>query len=133
MRLPPFDRITNPVLAVLIERSGYPSLEAFGCAVAALGYNQHGLVLGYDHTTVKRWLAGGSCQHPDLVTAVLSAAWEVPIPTDVVWPHLRNQDVAASPQQIPCVASRTLDELAATIGRDMLTRRQVFARAMGAA
>lgn len=133
MKLPPPERIANPVLAVLIERSGYPSIEAFGTAVADLGSIRHNLVLGYDHTTVKRWLTGSTCQHPDLVAAVLSAAWEVPIPPDVIWPHLRDGAPAASPQQIPCVADRTLEELASTIGRDMLTRRQMFAGATKAA
>jgi len=121
------------VLAVLIERSGYRSVESFGSAVAKLGLKRHGLELGYDHTTVKRWLAGGTCQHPDLVAAVLSAAWQVPIPADVIWPDLRDGAPAAPPQQIPCVAGRTLDELASTIGRDMLTRRQMFAGAVKAA
>jgi hypothetical protein len=131
MKLPA--RTTNSVLAVLVEHSGYASAEEFASAINTLGWQQHGLKLFYDHTTVKRWLRGVTCQQPDLVAAVLSRAWNIPIPVEVIWPQLRQGRPAAAAHVLPCVAARTLEELATYIGGDMLTRRQVLAEATQAA
>ncbi|MFG3423231.1 hypothetical protein [Micromonospora sp. NPDC048063] len=131
MRLPA--RIANPVLAVLIQHSGYNSLDEFAAAVNTLGHRTHGLRLNYDHVAVKRWLTGGTCQQPHVVAQALSYAWNVPIPVGVIWPQLRKGSPPPPPHATPCVAARTLDELAAYIGSDMLTRRALLNDATGVA
>lgn len=128
MRLP--KSAANPVLAILLEHSGYHSLDEFAAAVNARGSADYGLVLSYDHVGVKRWLAGGTCRQPDLVAAVLSDAWGVPIPVATIWPQLRLGEPPASAHLTPSVAARTLDELATYIGSDMLTRRTLLADAI---
>ncbi|MGH3935115.1 MAG: hypothetical protein ACRDS1_09090 [Pseudonocardiaceae bacterium] len=124
MKLP--TRVANPVLAVLIQHSGYNSLDKFAAAVNDLGAKRHGLKLYYDHIAVKRWLSGGTCQHAEVVAEVLGRAWNVPIPATVIWPQLRHGARAPAAHLYPCVAVRTLDELAAYIGSDMLTRRKAL-------
>jgi hypothetical protein len=88
MRLP--KQVSNPVLAALIEGGGFASLERFAVAVNAHGWQTQGLRLTYDHVSVKRWLTGGTCQNAELVAAVLSSAWGVPVPVGVLWPGLRD-------------------------------------------
>ncbi|TDC64731.1 hypothetical protein E1258_07470 [Micromonospora sp. KC207] len=131
MRLPA--RIANPVLAVLIQHSGFNSLDEFATAVNELGRRAHGLRLSYDHVAVKRWLAGGGCQQPQVVAEVLSHSWNVPIPAAVIWPQLRQGGPPAPPHTGPCVAARTLDDLAAHVGSDMLTRRSLLTDAIDVA
>ncbi|MEU8333632.1 hypothetical protein [Micromonospora sp. NPDC048839] len=128
MRMP--SRIANPVLAALLEGSGFGSLDEFAAAVNALGASEYGLRLFYDHVAVRRWLSGGSCRQPDLVAAVLSRAWGLDIPVAVLWPQRRLGLAPAPPHQTPSVAARTLDELAAYIGSDMLTRRSLLSDAI---
>ncbi|MGH3694167.1 MAG: hypothetical protein ACRDRX_09350 [Pseudonocardiaceae bacterium] len=113
MKLP--TRVANPVLAVLIQHSGYNSLDKFAAAVNDLGAKRHGLKLYYDHIAVKRWLSGGTCQHAEVVAEVLGRAWNVPIPATVIWPQLRHGARAPAAHLYPCVAVLTLDELAAYI------------------
>lgn len=128
MRMPL--RIANPVLAVLLDGSGFTSLDEFATAVNALGNHEHGLHLSYDHVGVKRWLSGGTCRQPEVVAEVLSRAWGVDIPVAVIWPQSRFGAAPAAPHLVPCVAPRTLDELAAYIGSDMLTRRSLLTDAI---
>ncbi|WP_229399931.1 hypothetical protein [Micromonospora okii] len=128
MRMP--SRIVNPVLAVLLDGSGFTSLDEFAAAVNAFGKHEYGLHLSYDHVGVKRWLSGGTCRQPEVVAEVLSRAWGVEIPVAVIWPQSRFGAAPAAPHLVPCVAPRTLDELAAYIGSDMLTRRALLTDAI---
>lgn len=93
----------------------------------------YGLKLFYDHVTVKRWLEGRLCQNPEVVAAVLSKAWGIPIPVEVVWPEMRDGQGPVPAYQQAWVAVRTLDDLGALIGSDMLTRREILAGSMGVA
>src|SRR5262249_30632326 len=88
MRLP--KQVANATLGALIEGGGFRSLERFALAVNVRGWDMQGLKLAYDHVTVKRWLTGSVCQNPDVVAAVLSDAWGVPVPVQVIWPELRD-------------------------------------------
>lgn len=125
MRLP--KQMVNPTLGALIEGGGFRSLERFAQAVNLRGWELQGLKLAYDHVTVKRWLSGSVCQNPDVVAAVLSEAWGVPIPVQVIWPELRDGARPVPAHLQPWVAARTLEALAAFVGSDMLTRREVLA------
>jgi hypothetical protein len=125
VRLP--KQVANPGLAALIAGSGFRSLERFAQAVNIRGWEMCGLKLSYDHITVKRWLAGSVCQNPEVVAAVLSAAWGIPIPAQVLWPELRDGQGPVPTHLQPWVAARTLEALAAFVGSDMLTRREVLA------
>ncbi|WP_204037485.1 hypothetical protein [Micromonospora qiuiae] len=128
MRMP--SRIVNPVLAVLLEGSGFTSLDEFAAAINSLGNHKYGLYLSYDHVGVKRWLSGGTCRQPEVVAEVLSRAWGIEIPVAVIWPQSRAGATPPAPHLVPCVAARTLDELAAYIGSDMLTRRALLTNAI---
>ena len=128
MRMP--SRIVNPVLAVLLEGSGFTSLDEFATAVNLFGDRRYGLALYYDHVSVKRWLSGGICRQPDVVADVLSRAWGVQIPVAVIWPQARFGAAPGAPHLGPYVAARTLEELAAYIGSDMLTRRALLTDAI---
>ena len=125
-------QVANPGLAALVQGSGFPSLERFANAVNLRGWQMHGVKLSYDHISVKRWLAGSVCQNPDVVAAVLTDAWGIPIPVTVIWPDLRDGTLAASAHLQPWVAPRTLENLGALIGSDMLTRREALAAALSA-
>lgn len=120
----------NVVLAVLVEHSGYSSLDGLAEAINSRAWTAHGVKLGYDHTTIKRWLAGGSCQYPQVVADVLSAAWAIPISAHAIWPKLRDGAPPAPVHLLPAVAARTLEELRTYVGVDMLTRREVLADAV---
>lgn len=124
---------TNACLSVLINGAGFGSLEKFAAAVNERGWHMHGIKTSYDHISVKRWLVGGVCQYPDVVAAVLSDAWGVPVPAEVIWPELRDGVSSAPPHLQPWVAARTLDELGLFIRSDMLTRREMLADAVGLA
>ena len=131
MRLP--KQVANPALAALIEGGGFRSLEQFAQAVNIRGWETCGLKLAYDHVTVKRWLAGSVCQNPDVVAHVLSDAWGVPVPVQVIWPELREGAGPVPAHLQPWVAARTLEALAAFVGSDMLTRREVLSGSVQAA
>ena len=131
MQLP--KHIANQGLAALIRGAGFRSLERFAMAVNACGWETHGLKLFYDHVTVKRWLAGSVCQNPQAVADVLSKAWGVPIPVQVVWPELRDGQGPVPAYLQVWVAGRTLEDLGAFIGADMLSRREMLAASVGAA
>jgi hypothetical protein len=131
MRLP--KQVVNAALGALIAGGGFRSLEQFAQAVNGRGWEMHGLRLAYDHVTVKRWLAGSVCQNPEVVAAVLAQAWGVPIPVQVIWPELREGRRPAPAHLQPWVAARTLEALAAFVGSDMLTRREVLAGSVGVA
>lgn len=120
----------NPCLAVLIQGGGFASLEKFAAAVNERGWYMHGIKTCYDHISVKRWLAGGVCQNPDVVAAVLGDAWGVPVPVQVIWPELRNGGSAIPPHLQPWVAARTLEDLGVFLRSDMLTRREALTSAI---
>lgn len=124
---------TNICLAALIEGGGFGSLERFAQAVNVCGGELHGIKLSYDHISVKRWLAGGQCQNPDVVAAVLSDAWGVPVPAQVIWPELRDGAPPVPPHIQPWVAARTLEDLGIFLRSDMLSRREILADAFGLA
>ncbi|HZM79911.1 MAG TPA: hypothetical protein VFC19_29615 [Candidatus Limnocylindrales bacterium] len=126
-------RIANPGLAALIQGGGFRSLERFAMAVNACGWEVFGLKLFYDHVTVKRWLAGSVCQNPQAVAEALSRAWGVPIPVQVAWPELREGQGPAPAYLQAWVPTRTLDDLGAFIGADMLSRREALAASISAA
>lgn len=126
-------QIANPGLAALIQGGGFRSLERFAQIVNARGWQLHGLKLAYDHVTVKRWLAGSVCQNADVVAAVVSEAWGVPVPVHVLWPELRDGAGPVPAHLQVWVANRTLDDLGAFIGSDMLTRREVLAGSVATA
>ncbi|GAA4728675.1 hypothetical protein [Phytohabitans rumicis] len=131
MKLP--KQVANPGLAALIQGSGFPSLERFANAVNLRGWEMHGVKLSYDHVSVKRWLGGSVCQNPDVVAAVLSDAWGITVPATVVWPELRSGDGPTPAHLQPWATARTLENLGALIGCDMLTRREALAAAVSAA
>jgi tetratricopeptide (TPR) repeat protein len=131
MQLP--KHIANPGLAALIQGAGFRSLERFAMAVNACGWETYGLKLFYDHVTVKRWLAGSVCQNPQPVAEVLSKAWGVPIPVQVLWPQLREGQGPVPAYLQAWVAGRTLEDLGAFIGADMLSRREMLAASVSAA
>lgn len=122
----------NPGLAALIAGSGFRSLERFAQVVNQRGWEMSGVKLAYDHVSVKRWLSGSVCQNPDVVAAVLSEAWGIPIPVQAIWPELRDGTEPVPGHLTPWVAARTLDDLGAFIGSDMLTRRDVLAGSVAA-
>ena len=124
--------IANPGLDVLIRGAGYTSLERFAQVVNHRGWEMHGVKTSYDHITVKRWLAGSQSQNPDVVAAVLSDAWGIPIPVEVVWPELRDGKPAVPAHLQPWAADRTLDELGTFVRGDMLTRRETLTGAVKA-
>ena len=124
MKLP--SRITNECLAVLLKGSGYPSLERFATAVNLKAWETHGIKLTYDHVSVKRWLGGRTCQNADIVAAVLSDAWGIPIPPAVIWPDLRDGGPPVPTYLQPWVPARTLEELGVFLRSDMLTRRDLL-------
>jgi hypothetical protein len=126
-------QVANPGLAVLIQGSGFSSLERFAAAVNLRGWEMHGVKLSYDHISVKRWLGGSVCQNPDVVAAVLTDAWGITVPVTVIWPELRNGDGPALAHLQPWATARTLENLGALIGCDMLTRREALAAAVSAA
>lgn len=122
--------VTNPGLAALIAGAGFGSRDRFAQAVNRRGWQMHGVKLDYDHISVKRWLAGSVCQNPDVVAAVLSQAWGIPIPTSVIWPELREGAGPVPAHLAAWAAARTLEGLAAFIGSDMLTRRETLTDAV---
>lgn len=128
----PSKQRANPGLAALITGSGFRSLERFAQAVNERGWETSGVRLAYDHVSVKRWLSGSVCQNPEVVAAVLSDAWGIPIPAQVIWPELRDGTEPVPGHLTPWAAARTLDDLGAFIGSDMLTRREVLAGSMAA-
>lgn len=120
----------NPVLAVLLQHSGYGSLDEFGAAINTVGAATFGLKLRYDYMAVQRWLRGCGCQHPDVVAKTLTLAWGVDIPAAAIFPRQRRGAAPAPPHLWPAAAQRTLDELATFIGSDMLTRRAALTAAI---
>lgn len=124
---------TNVCLAALIEDAGFGSLERFAQAVNVRGGQMHGIKLAYDHISVKRWLSGGACQNPDVVAAVLSDAWGIPIPVEVIWPELRGGSRPAPAHLQPWVAAHTLKNLSVFLRSDMLSRREILTDAVGLA
>lgn len=131
MRLPHHSE--NPGLAALIAGGGFVSLDRFAEAVNHRGWDMHGVKTNYDHISVRRWLAGSICQNPDAVAAVLSDAWGVPIPVQVIWPRLRDGAAPIPAHLQPWVAARTLEDLAILVRSDMLTRRKTLTGAVAAA
>jgi hypothetical protein len=129
MRLPA--TVANPSLVVLIAGAGFSSRERFAEAVNRRGWQMHGVKLTYDHVSVKRWLAGSTCQYPDVVAAVLSDAWGIPIPVDVIWPQLREGSRPAPAHLQPWVAARTLEDLGVFLRSDVLTRRDILTASVG--
>jgi hypothetical protein len=129
MRLP--KRTVNPGLAALIHGGGFRSLERFAVAVNERGWETSGVKLAYDHISVKRWLTGSVCQNPEVVAAVLSEAWGVPVPVQAIWPELRDGRGPVPAHLQTWVAARTLEDLGAFIGSDMLSRREVLAGSIG--
>jgi hypothetical protein len=123
-------RIVNPGLEALIRGAGYSSLERFAEAVNHRGWEMHGLKTMYDHITVQRWLAGSRSQNPDVVAAVLSEGWGIPVPVEVLWPELRHGQPSAPAHLQPWAAGRTLDELGTFVRGDMLTRRETLTEAV---
>jgi hypothetical protein len=124
--------VANPGLATLIAGAGFRSLERFAQAVNHHGWDLHGVRTNYDHISVKRWLAGSLCQHPDVVAAVLSQAWGIPVPVEVVWPQLRDGAGPVPAHLAPWAAPRTLEDLGVFLRSDMLTRRETLAAAITA-
>jgi hypothetical protein len=124
---------TNVCLAVLIEGSGFPSLERFAVAVNRQGWHMHNVKLSYDHVTVKRWLDGRTCQYPEVVAAVLSRAWGIPISPWVIWPQLREGADPVPAHLQAWVSTRTLEDLGVFLRSDMLTRREILTSAIGVA
>ena len=131
MRLPA--NITNHALAVLLEHSGFGSYERFAEAVNVRAHRRYGIVTGYDQLSVKRWLRGARCQYPEVVADVLSAAWGISVPPDVLWPATRSGDRPSPAFLQPWVSSRTLANLARLVRSDMLTRRHTLAQAVAVA
>lgn len=91
-----------------------------------------GVKTAYDHVTVQRWLAGSRSQNPDVVAAVLSDGWGIPVPVEVIWPELRDGRPPEAPHLQPWAAGQTLDELSLFVRSDMLTRRETLAGAVTA-
>lgn len=130
MKLP--RQVANPGLEVLIRGAGYSSLERFAQVINLRGWEMHGVKLSYDHISVKRWLAGSVCQNPDVVAAVLSDAWGIPVPVEVAWPDLRDGKPPGPAHLHPWAADRTLEELGLFVRSDMLTRRDTLSGAVKA-
>jgi hypothetical protein len=128
-----FRRVTNPGLAALITGAGFRSMERFAEAVNHRGWHAYGMRLSYDHISVRRWLRGGICRHVDIVADVISAAWGVPVSPHMIWPELRDGAAAVPAHLQAWTAARTLEDLAALIGSDMLTRREILTGAIGVA
>lgn len=124
-------KAVNPCLRALIEAAGFPSHERFAEAVNHRAWVRHGVKLGYDRTSVKRWLHGATCHYPDIVAEVLSAAWGIPIPVGVIWPELRNGAGPVPAHLQAWVPARTLEDIAVFVRSDMLTRREALADAVG--
>lgn len=124
------NQIGNPGLEALIRGAGYTSLKQFAKAVNDRAHNRRRLCTTFDQLTIKRWLAGSHISNPDVVAEVLSDAWGIPIPVEVVWPELRNGRPPAPTQLQPWVASRTLEALGIFIRTDMLTRRETLTEAV---
>jgi hypothetical protein len=128
----PPKRIVNPGLETLIRGAGYSSLERFAEAVNHRGWHMHGLKTMYDHVTVQRWLAGSRSQNPDVVAAVLSDGWGIPVPIEVIWPELRDGQPPVPAYLQPWAAGRTLDGLGTFVRSDMQTRRETLTGAVTA-
>lgn len=124
MKLP--GRVTNTSLAAFLRNSGYPSIEEFATAVNACARRVLGVRLAYDHTSVRRWLAGSIPEHAEIVATVLAEAWGSAVPAAAIWPELRAGRPSPAPHLQPWVASRTLDELGFWIRCDVLCRREVL-------
>jgi hypothetical protein len=129
MRLPV--TVANPSLGVLIAGAGYSSRERFAEAVNRRGWQMHGVKLTYDHVSVKRWLAGSTCQYPDVVATVLSDAWGIPVPVEAIWPRLREGSRPAPAHLQAWVAVRTLEDLGVFLRSDVLSRRDVLTASVG--
>ncbi|MEQ4299950.1 hypothetical protein ABNF97_00935 [Plantactinospora sp. B6F1] len=112
--------MTNQVLAVLINGSGYTTMTHVATAINDLGRKKYGLDLGYDHKCVKRWLQGRDSDQPDLLAEVLATAWGADITPPLIWPHTRNGNPPLPAHHHPIVATRTLQELATLVRRDIL-------------
>jgi hypothetical protein len=125
--------VSNPCLLTLIHGAGFTSLERFAQTVNDRGWDMLGVRLSYDHISVKRWIAGSLCQNPDVVAAVLSDAWGLPVPVQVIWPKLRDGAAPIPAHRQPWVAARTLEELGIFLRSDMLTRRETLTGAVKAA
>ena len=128
MRMPA--GVKNPGLAVLIAGAGFPSLERFAEAVNVRAWTMHGVTIYYDHVQVKRWLAGSTCQYPDVVADVLSTAWGIPIPVGVLWPGLSDGGAPVPAHLQAWVPGRTLDDLGIFLRSDLLTRREALTDAV---
>jgi hypothetical protein len=131
MRIPADTR--NHVLAALVRGTAFRSQERFARAVNLEGCERYGLRLTYDHITVKRWLRGRVPQYPELVAAVISRVWGIPIPPEVIWPQLRDGGGLLPAHLQAWVVARTLEDLGAFIGGDMLSRREVLAGSVSVA
>jgi hypothetical protein len=125
--------VANPGLAALIAGAGFRSMQRFAEAVNHRGWDLHGVQTNYDHISVKRWLAGSLCQHPDVVAAVLSQAWGIPVPVEVAWPQLRDGGGPVPAHLASWAAPRTLQDLGVFLRSDMLTRRDTLTAAVTAA
>ncbi|WP_422770001.1 hypothetical protein ACN28C_25190 [Plantactinospora sp. WMMC1484] len=112
--------VANQVLAVLVNGSGYTTMTHVASAMNDLGRKKYGLDLGYDHKCVKRWLQGRDSDQPDLLAEVLATAWGADITPALIWPHTRNGNPPLPAHHHPIVATRTLQELATLVRRDML-------------
>lgn len=123
----------NQGLAVLIAGSGLGSLERFAQAVNERGWQMHGIKTNYDHISVSRWLAGGTCQNPDVVSDVLGKAWGIPVPVGVIWPHQREGAAPVAAHLQPWAAEHTLEQLGYFLRMDMLSRRETLTKAVEAA
>jgi hypothetical protein len=82
---------------------------------------------------VKRWLVGRTCQNADVVAAVLSDAWGIPILPAVIWPELRDGGPPVPTYLQAWVPARTLEELGVFVRSDMLTRREMLTGSVAAA
>ncbi len=115
----------------------------------ALGLTQENLaeLLNVDPSTIRRWEAGTSEPQPWLrprlakalkvslevlagmlgdVDGVRSDTWSIPVPVEVLWPELRDNEPINNPTE------RTLKELSIFVRSDMLTRRDTLASAVKA-
>jgi transcriptional regulator with XRE-family HTH domain/tetratricopeptide (TPR) repeat protein len=124
--------IGNPALDTLIRGAGYASLQAFAKAVNQRAHNRRKLCTGLDQLTIKRWLAGSHITNPEVVAEVLSDAWGIPIPVEVIWPDLRDGKPMGAAQLQPWVPDRTLEALGIFVRTDMLTRRETLTQAVKA-
>src|SRR5215468_7114320 len=129
----PLKPVANPGLAALIAGAGFRSMERFAQAVNHRGWDLHGVQTNYDHISVRRWLAGSLCQYPEVVAAVLSQAWGIPVPVEVAWPQLRDGGGPVPAYLAAWAAPATLQELGVFLRSDMLTRRDTLTAAVTAA